>query len=260
MILLGASGYHFKDWSGAFYPPELDKAHWLEYYAQHYSCVEINSTYYGVPKRETVARWARQTPDGFGFFVKLHGDTTHKRETGGEEIAELLAVLQPLRDSGKLLGLLGQFPASFHHSREAQDYLRLVIGHTEGIKIFIEFRHGSWDTDATVEFCRDIGAGWVAVDLPRIAGLPRPRPAVTTDTAYVRFHGRNSATWYDPGRGDRYDWLYSDRELREWRPRLDAMDHRAEKTYLFFNNCHAGQAIKSAEKMRLMLRDHYEVF
>ncbi len=259
MIVVGTSGYHFKDWTGVFYPPELENQYWLDYYAKHFKTVEINSTYYGLPRVDTVARWADQTPDDFDFIVKVHGDTTHKRTDNGASLNELLQVLSPLREQGKLAGLLAQFPASFHNGDKERDYLRAVIHHTEGLNIFVEFRHYTWDSDDAVAFCREIGAGWVAVDLPRIGGLPGARPAVTTATGYIRFHGRNSKTWYTPEAGDRYDWMYSDRELQQWLPRLKAMDQRAEKTYLFFNNCHAGQAIKSAEKMRRMLENQYEV-
>ncbi|MFH0882513.1 MAG: DUF72 domain-containing protein [bacterium] len=254
MIRIGTSGYHFADWAGPFYPSDLPKDQWLDYYATQFKILEINTTYYGVPKRSSVVRWAEQTPADFRFIVKVHGDTTHKRETGGEEIPALLASLEPLRAESKLAGLLAQFPASFRANASAKQYIHLIHSHTGEIPLFVEFRHLEWDTDDAVAFCQDEGLGWVTVDLPPIRSLMGARPAVTSSTGYVRFHGKNAKTWYHPELGDRYDWTYSEEELRNWLPRLRALVDRAEETYLFFNNCHAGQAIKSAALMREILR------
>lgn len=260
VVHIGTSGYHFKDWAGPFYPSELKQDQWLEYYSQEFDCVEINSTYYGLPKRQTVARWARQTPAGFAFHVKLHADSTHKRATEGTEISELLDVLQPLMDESKLAGLLAQFPASFRAGDEEREYIRKLRQQVGNLPLFMEFRHSTWDTTRAIDFCRDEGLGWVAVDLPSIRGLPRARAAVTGPVAYVRLHGRNTKTWYNQQLGDRYDWDYTDEELRGWLPRLATMTERADETYLFFNNCHAGQAVKNAVIMKeLMRQEQFEV-
>ena len=254
MIRIGTSGYHFADWAGPFYPVELPKDQWLTYYASQFNILEVNTTYYGVPKRESVARWAAQTPPDFRFIVKLHGDTTHKRSSGGEEIATLLDALEPLSAESKLGGLLAQFPASFRANEAAKQYIKQIHSRVGKIPLFVEFRNLDWDSDDAVAFCRDEGVGWVTVDLPPVRTLMGARPAVTSSTGYVRFHGRNAKTWYNPELGDRYDWDYSEDELRTWLPRLMALVDRAEETYLFFNNCHAGQAIKSAALMRELLR------
>ena len=206
-----------------------------------------------------MARWAAQTPEDFHFIVKVHADTTHKRENNGEELSELLDLLEPLRLEGKLKGLLAQFPASFHAESASESYLSSLAKRRGDIPFFVEFRHTSWDRDDPVELIRQLGFNWVTVDLPKIRSLMGIRPAVTHGIAYVRFHGRNSKTWYTPAAGDRYDYDYSEKELREWLPRLQALDARSEMSYLFFNNCHAGQAIKSAIILREILRQQFEV-
>ncbi len=260
MIIIGTSGYHFPDWTGTFYPKDISKDNWLQYYSERFPAVEINRTYYGLPKKETVQRWVDVTPEKFKFFIKVHQETTHQRQQNGEELTELFELLQPLSSSGKLQGLLAQFPASFHSGEKEIEYLQSLVKYVESTTLFVEFRHFSWDNDNSISLCDRLGFGWVAVDQPRIRGLSLSRPAVIGTTGYVRFHGRNSKTWYDPKAGDRYDWEYSEKELNQWIPRLSAMAERAEKTYLFFNNCHAGQAIKSAMRMKQMLRDQFEVF
>ncbi len=259
MIYLGTSGYHFLDWAGPFYPPDLPKEQWLQYYARHFSVLEVNTTYYGLPKLETVAGWADRTPDGFQFIVKVHKETTHERKNEARELANLLSLLEPLRASGKLSGLLAQFPASFHATAQNEYYLYKLTEHSHEIPVFVEFRHAGWDTDRAVELVKELKLGWVAVDLPRIRSLPSARPAVTSDRGYVRLHGRNSKTWYNPEAGDRYAWDYSERELREWVPRIQALESRAELSYLFFNNCHMGWAVKNALLMKDILQRQFEV-
>ncbi|MBD3167115.1 DUF72 domain-containing protein [bacterium] len=259
MIIIGTSGYHFPDWSGAFYPPDLPKEQWLRYYAERFPAVEINMTYYALPKPEQVARWAQEVPEGFRFTVKLPGETTHKRERDGEEVSEFLPLLAPLRDRGMLVGVLGQFPASFHNEQGERDYLELVVERCGDVPLFVELRHISWDRDDTIEWLSRLGAHWVTVDQPALRGLSRPRPAATGGVGYVRFHGRNRKTWYNPKAGDRYDWDYEEEELKSWIPRLKAMEERAETSYLFFNNCHAGQAVRSAKLMKAMLAGELKV-
>lgn len=259
MIVIGTSGYHFPDWEGQFYPSGMAKSEWLGYYARAFPAVEINMTYYGVPKLESVARWVDATPDSFAFFVKVPGDVTHKRENEADAIRELLTSLAPMIEAKKLQGLLAQFPASFRHAEEHLSYLLKVRDLCAPHDLFVEFRHKSWDRDDMIPFCRDQNLSWVTVDQPALPGLSRPRPAATGTAGYVRFHGRNRATWYHPERGDRYDWDYSEKELSQWIPRLRALAQAAETSYLFFNNCHAGQAIRSARLMKRILQTEFEV-
>ncbi len=237
----------------------MPKERWLEYYSRHFTGVEINASYYAVPKQQNVARWAEVTPDDFHFLVKLHGESTHKRQHEGREVEELLAALEPLREAGKLKGLLAQFPASFHYGEEELRYLARLAERCGHIPLFVEFRHVSWDREDVVSFCSEQGLGYVAVDLPPIRSLMPPRPAVSGSLGYVRMHGRNARTWYQKELGDRYDWDYSRRELIQWIPRLKALTQRCELAYLFFNNCHAGQAIKNAMLMRELLQREMDI-
>lgn len=259
MIIIGTSGYHFPDWTGIFYPPGLEKKYWLQFYAKHFLSLEINNTYYGIPSEETVARWDRFTPDGFAFVIKLHQDITHHRKNKADEATGFIKRFRELEAKGKVAGYLAQFPASFHKTTANEQYLRLLAERMAGKTLFVEFRHQSWDHGDSIHLCRDLHLSWVMTDQPNLRGLAKVRVAATTNLAYVRFHGRNARTWYHSELGDRYDWEYSDRELKEWIPRLKVIDSRAELSYLFFNNCHAGQAIKSALRMKQLLGNQLEV-
>jgi len=231
----------------------------LSYYSQNLKAVEINSSYYGLPKAENVQIWTQETPDNFDFFVKVHKDTTHSRQTNCTEIDELIESVIPLINSNKLRGFLAQFPPSFHFNEENKEYLHVLAEKINKTPLFVEFRHFSWDNENAVNYVKELGLGWVTVDLPPIRSLPGIRPAATNSTAYVRFHGRNADTWYNPEKGDRYDWNYEPNYLQKWIIRLKSLSNRAEMTYLFFNNCHAGQAVKNALLMREILSHEFKV-
>ncbi len=254
MILIGTSGYSFDDWEGAFYPPRLSGPDRLRFYAEHFPVVEINSTYYGVPKPKTFAAMAERTPERFEFLAKLHANQTHARTEVAETTALLLDAVAPLVAARKFGGFLAQFPWAFRATRENAVHLldlrRLI---PEEIPLYVEFRHDSWIVEKTFEWFRKIGIGYCSVDEPPLAGLVPPVARATGQPGYVRFHGRNAQTWWGSGGGDRYDYAYSVPELREWIEKVRQLERETGKVYLFFNNCHAGQAVKGAKMMAGLL-------
>jgi uncharacterized protein YecE (DUF72 family) len=245
-IRLGTSGYSFKDWVGPFYPLGTKPGEMLRFYAQHFSVVEVNSTYYRIPPPRTFARMAELTPATFEFMVKAPKSATHERERFDEEADLFLESIAPLEAAGKMRGILLQFPMSFRFSAEALGYLEHVRDRSGTRELFAEFRHDSWDRDDTFAFLKDHAIGYCVVDEPRLEGLMPPVVRVTTPTGYVRFHGRNARTWWARGLGDRYDYSYSRDELSQWRDKIRELVTRTERTYVFFNNCHAGQAVAGA--------------
>ena len=253
-ILVGTSGFVFKDWDGPFYPPGLPHAQRLPFYARYFPTLEINSSYYRVPKPETFAQLRARVPDGFEFWVKAHQDLTHARELSGEALREFREALAPLRSDGSLQGVLAQFPWRFRASAEARDHLLQLRDGLQGDRLFVEFRHDSWAQDPVFEFLEREGIGYCCVDEPRLNDLMPPVARRTTDRAYVRFHGRNEKNWWGRGGGDRYDYDYRREELEEWLGKIRELAERAEKTYVFFNNCHAGQAARSARLMQDLLQ------
>jgi uncharacterized protein YecE (DUF72 family) len=124
----------------------------------------------------------------------------------------------------------------------------------EGEPLFVEFRHSSWITPELEPSLREHRIGYCAVDEPQLEGLLPPLTLLTTEDAYVRLHGRNARTWWGRGEGDRYDYDYNREELGEWLRKIAALAEQARRTYLFFNNCHAGQAARNASLMKEMLR------
>ncbi|HOG47298.1 MAG TPA: DUF72 domain-containing protein [Anaerolineae bacterium] len=254
MIYVGTSGYSYDDWVGPFYPPGLPKREWLPFYAREFAATEVNYTYYRLPVARTMAAMAEKTPPGFVFTVKASQELTHGREDPDAAFAAFRAGLVPLAEAGKLGCVLAQFPYSFHATGENRDYLRLFRERMDGLATVIEFRNRAWVQEATFDLLRELGLGYCCVDEPRLPGLIPPLAVATGPIAYVRFHGRNAKKWWQHENAyERYDYTYAEEELREWGPKIRALDAAAEATFVFANNHWQGQAVTTARQLRLLL-------
>jgi uncharacterized protein YecE (DUF72 family) len=255
-ILVGTSGYSFPDWVGPFYPLGLKRADMLPFYSERFPAVEVNSTYYRVPPPRVMAQMEEKTPPGFRFVVKAPQTLTHERRLDPAEIAGFRACLEPLAAAEKLDGVLLQFPWSFRPDRASRRLLAGARAALPDLPLWVEFRNASWAAPGTFEELRANGLGYCVVDEPGLPGLMPPVVELTAPAGYVRFHGRNAANWWGRGGGDRYDYLYSPPELTAWVAKIHDLARRAEKVYVFFNNCHAGQAARNAQLMQeLLLRE-----
>ena len=252
-IRVGTSGYSFADWVGAFYPEGTPRGRMLDEYVKHFDVVEINSSYYRIPAPGMFDRMERKTPPGFEFVVKLYKGMTHEIEDDDSMYRVFAESVVPLKEAGKFGGYLAQFPWKFKKSDEALAHLSTLRERFGEDPLFVEFRHDSWIERATFEFLRELGIGYCSVDEPNLKGLVPPVVAATTDTGYVRFHGRNARNWWGRGGGDRYDYNYTREELSEWTKKLLELEAKVNKVYAFFNNCHAGHAARNAELMMGML-------
>ncbi|HEY2956359.1 MAG TPA: DUF72 domain-containing protein [Candidatus Eisenbacteria bacterium] len=265
-ILVGTSGYSFPDWVGPFYPEGTKSSDFLRYYSERFDCVEVNSTYYRVPHPRVLEQMEKKTPPGFRFVVKLNQEMTHRGSRDPALYRDFLAVLEPLKRAEKYDGLLAQFPWGFKRTDTHRRHLEAMRTLLPGEPLFVEFRHDSWLTPQLEPSLRAHHIGFCAVDEPRLQGLLPPVTMLTAEDAYVRFHGRNAQNWWagSPERalgsgagarsGDRYDYDYSEAELREWIAKIADLAQQARRTYLFFNNCHAGQAARNAKLMQELLR------
>jgi uncharacterized protein YecE (DUF72 family) len=196
----------------------------------------------------------RKTPPGFHFVVKLNKAMTHEASRDATLYRQFLGVLEPLKAAGKYDGLLAQFPWAFHHTGDNVAHVETLQELLPGEPLFVEFRHESWLTPDLDPWLRARRLGYCSVDEPRLPGLMPPVTKVTTDDAYVRLHGRNAQKWWSGDRHLRYDYSYDEQELNEWLEKVRELAEKARRTYLFFNNCHAGQAARNAKLMQEMLR------
>ena len=231
----------------------------LEYYAGRFAAVEIDSTYYAVPKPQLFERMAARTSDQFRFTVKAPGSVTHipaDAQPLASEIDAFRACLEPLAASGKLGAVLAQFPHSFRPSQDALERLDDLSGWWPGLPLVCEFRHRDWQRSELLDRLRKADIGWCNVDEPQFGTLLRPGAEVTSPVGYIRFHGRNYEKWWRQERAshERYSYEYAESELEKWMPRIADVAAQADETYVFFNNHHLGKAAINALQMRAMLK------
>jgi uncharacterized protein YecE (DUF72 family) len=283
-ILIGTSSWADPGFVEEWYPPGMPARERLAWYAQRFEAVEVNSSFYAVPDQGTVARWAQVTPKEFTFDVKLHRllsrhsadlkslppDLREDAQTSGRgrvvltpklEAALADAVLEavePLKQAGKLGVFLLQLTPGFspyeHDLDELTGLLERLAPHT----VAIELRHRGWVKDKRIEqtlgWYEDHGAAWVAVDAPPGDHIPimPPVDAVTNpNVAYMRMHGRNTEG-YMTGKSvaERFDWDYSDDELKEIAGRVEGLAEQAGEVHALFNNNRGADAPSAAQRFR----------
>jgi len=271
-----------------WYPPGVPARERLAYYAERFSTVEVDSTFYRVPTEQMVRGWAERTPPGFVMHLKAFGLMTRHpvpiervppdlreglpvdergrvdrppREARAAVFREFLAALEPLRAAGKLGGILFQLPPYVTWKPSSLDYLEWAHEQLGGDRMLAEFRHRSWFQEETLRWLDERGIAYVTVDAPKTdaANVPPTLVAATSPLAYVRFHGRNAGTWNRRGGGaaERFDHLYAEDELREWVEPLRTLASESEEAYAFFNNNNqtngVAQAPAGAELLRSLL-------
>lgn len=259
MILVGTCGYSYPDWKGAFYPEDTREAGMLTYYSSRFPAVELDFTYYRMPALRTMEQIERKTPAGFEFAIKAFKGMTHEIPQHPDDARVMFAAfreaLEPFVSTGKLGAVLAQFPFAFRPGPPNQAYIETFRELLSDTSIVVEFRNREWVTQETFAFLRRNELGFCSVDEPALKGL-MPRVAVATaNLSYVRFHGRNASKWWKHGEvWERYNYLYTAEELAEWVPRIEEMASKSKKTFVLFNNCHAGQAVRNARMMQELLK------
>ncbi len=259
-IYLGTSGFSYDDWIGHFYPADMVKANMLPFYGRRFRCVEINATYYTPPSERMIQSFIARTPPEFQFVIKGHKQITHEPASDEAEAGSIFEAfrtsLAPLADAGKLGCILLQFPYSFRPAPANVSYLEEVVERMGWAPLTVEFRNSHWVDERTFDLLRRLGVAFCCVDEPRLSGLMPPVAVATAPLAYVRFHGRNAAKWWEHEQAyERYDYLYSEDELREWTDKIRALADSAEKTFVFFNNHYRGQAAINAEQLIQLLSE-----
>lgn len=256
MIKVGTSGFSYPEWRGPFYPEGLPQQRMLDFYAGHFAAVEINSTYYHIPPPRNMAAMAKRAEGRLEFAVKAHQDMTHSREQLDDALPAFRQAIEPLREAGALGCVLLQFPFSFKATGENTDFLRRIAAGLAPDPLVVEFRHRSWTTEETFALLRTLGLAYCCVDEPRLPNLPPPIVRATAPLTYVRFHGRNRQKWWTHAEAwERYDYLYSEAELREWVPRIHSLAQASQQCYAFFNNHARGQAVTNAQMLIRLLSE-----
>ncbi len=255
-VLIGTSGFSYKDWVGPVYPEDLPRQEWLAHYASEFPTCELNFSYYRIPDRHTLDRMAAKVPEGFLFSVKAHKSITHEREEPETQTKRFTAALTPLIAAEKFACVLAQFPYSFHANRDNRDYLKRMREGFGNLTVVVEFRSRDWISERTFDELRALDLGFCCVDQPRFKSLVPPVAVATGPVAYVRFHGRNRQKWWRHDEAwERYDYAYSDEELMEWLPRIRQLDEETALTLVYMNNHWQGQAVGTARQLKTLMEE-----
>lgn len=241
-LRIGTSGWSYKEWVGPFYS---DQKGMLTHYSKVFSTVEVDSSFYRYPDERMTMAWSRRGPPDFKYTLKVPRLITHDKKlepSAGilKDLQRFLDLIEPLKRTGKLGPLLFQMPPSYHVDL---DKLEMVLGLLpEGYQYAIEFRHPSWLNPNTWKLLKEYGVAYTIVDEPL---LPPEVILTTKEFAYIRWHGRGSHPWYD------YD--YSEKELADWRPKVEKAASETKAVYGFFNNHFHGFAVANALQLTKML-------
>src|SRR6266581_2709502 len=266
--------------SGLFYPMHAKSSdERLHFYASQFSLVEVDSTYYGMPKKENSELWVARTKPGFTFDVKSFSLFTHhptkpmalpkdirdelpeKLRAKNLYLEQMREALEPLRAAERLGAVFFQFPPWFLPSSRSLAYIEQCQERMFGFQMAVELRRPEWmdarHRDGTLAFLRTRDIPYVAVDVPQ--GHPTSMPPMfdvtSTSLAVVRFHGRNHETWDLKGAPPnlRFRYEYSDQELAEWVPRIKEMERSAKQVHALMNNNYSNYSVKNAKQLEKLL-------
>ncbi|MCC7011711.1 MAG: DUF72 domain-containing protein [Planctomycetes bacterium] len=266
MIRVGPAGWSYPDWEGIVYPRHRGAAfHPLRHLAHFVDCVEINSTFYALPAEQHVVAWTRvlEGRPEFVFTAKLHRDFTHGPWPSDESHAQRLAqafeaALAPLTSSGRLKALLAQFPVTFQHGGAELRRLGAIRRALHQQRLIAEVRHASWFTPPALSALRGLGYSVAHIDLPAAWNHPPTWFPSDGPIGYLRLHGRNASAWFDAraGRDQKYDYLYSEREIGELAQRTQRIAAEHDETFVVTNNHFTGKAMVNALELIAKLRGH----
>lgn len=270
-VLVGTAGFSYKDWEGIVYPPGLKKKqHPLQFLAQYFDCCEINTSFYGHIQPKTGKQWCDlvcEVNPAFEFTAKLFRSFTHA--AGASLQSTSSATLNPLPDDetnakkgldslaerSKLGALLIQFPISFKNTEENRSYLESLLLRFRQYPLVVEVRHSTWDEPEVLASFAEQGVAFCNIDQPRLGRSLRATEYATSPIAYVRLHGRNYKEWFESdNRDDRYNYLYTPKELAPWKDKIDRLAQKTEKTFAVTNNHYKGQAAVNAIELKHMLK------
>jgi uncharacterized protein YecE (DUF72 family) len=237
VIRIGTSGWTYKHWKGSFYPEGTPQRRWLEYYAGRFDTVELNASFYHIPKAATVRGWAARTPAGFRFAVKVSRLVTHVHRLVDcrDPIEWFFRELEPLKD--KVAAYLLQLPPSLTPSVELLESFFPLL--PAGYRYVLELRNEQTYSGSIPELLEKHGITFCIHDL---RGRETPL-RITSKLVYVRFHGANG----------RYSGSYSDEALRQWAERLRSWSSSGREVLVYFNNDVGGHAVRNAETLRRLL-------
>lgn len=240
-IYIGTSGWVYPHWKEVFYPAGLPQRRWLEFYASQFNCTEINASFYRLPTKATVEKWAATTGKNFHFCPKISRFITHAKKLNDPE----QAVPRFFDVFGAIAGSIGpvliQLPAMLTFNKtKAMHFFSYLAHHYNDFRFSLEARHASWTEKEAVALLRKYHIGWVIAESgTRFASAE----LVTASHIYLRFHGPDG----------HYATSYNPKVLRSYADKCLRWKEKGYTVWVFFNNDLHGYAIENARTLRKLL-------
>lgn len=278
-LLIGTSGYDYPEWRGKFYPENLKRKDFLEYYSSVFNALELNSTFYNPPTSERMKNFLERSGGRIFLSVKASRLLTHEITRSWKNIAdEIKAALLPVLSKNLLSAVLFQFPQSFHYTVQNRFYLSSLLAEFQDFLPQVEFRNREWLRESVFEGIIKRNSSLVLCDMPEMKNLPgkmleseaenqnqkfendaKTQFPFLGKNAYLRLHGRNSNAWYshspENNGSSRYDYEYQEGELKEFVPVVKNILGSGKNVQIFFNNHPNGSGARNAKKLREMLEN-----
>jgi uncharacterized protein YecE (DUF72 family) len=262
LIRVGPAGWSYPDWAGYAYPAKKPRGfHEATYLAEFFDTIEINTSFYNPIRADHAAGWIERVAANanFMFTAKMWQRFTHGPNPSAEDEKLVRAGFDVLRDAGKLGAALLQFPFSFRRTAETFAYLDVLLRRFADYPLVVEVRHATWNVPEVFELLRERGVGFCNIDQPVIGKSLEPSARATSPVGYVRLHGRRYDTWFSDDETiasfERYNYLYSEEELRPWAARVEKVAKAARDVYVITNNHYQGKGVVNALQLISMLKE-----
>jgi len=262
-LYCGPSGWSYSHWNGIVYPRLKPRGfHPLEDIARYFDAVEINTTFYQSIRPEIARLWLQKVTSNprFLFTAKLGRRFTHERLIDSQDVIRFKEGLWPILRARKLGCVLMQFPWTFRYTEENRRHLIAVRRAFHEFPLVAEMRHASWTAEEALGTLMDHHVGFANIDQAVYTKAMPPGSFLTSPIGYVRLHGRNPQDWQrEFGRAvepvPAHDYLYTEEELLEWKPRIEEIQKHAAMTFVFANNDVGGKAVVNALEIARMMGD-----
>lgn len=236
-IFIGTGGYTDLDLVGTLYPIATAPSQFLNIYAQHYTTVEINSTFHAPLGQSAFQGMVNKTLGKLDFSIKLHQEFSHIRTATKQQAQAFLTALSPLIETQCLACLLIQFPLSFQRCTTNRQYLAQLVSWFKDYPLVIEFRHVSWHCEAVFNtFKQQLNLIWCNVDYPALVNFPQFYLFFNQRTGYLRLHGRNLNWHYAESAKQRHNYRYCDDELKQIATTIYQHKQQFDQLYIYFQN------------------------
>jgi uncharacterized protein YecE (DUF72 family) len=253
MILVGTSGFQYRDWASVFYPKDLDSRAWLRYYSQQFGCCELGFTYYRIPESSAIQEIIEETREALTLVFRVPARLAEDRPDNADLARHFSASLWPLKDAGQLAGVLAQFPPEFEFIRDNFTRLCVLRDSLEGIPLIAEFGCLDWHSPVAVKHLAAAHITFACID-GGASLKEKPFFCATSGLAYIRFQGRNQSRWLKGDGSAQHDYLYSRAELAAVVPEIRRLEQESERVLIFMNNPWRGQAVINARLLMEQLK------